>query len=222
MLDTTEIIMDLSTTIIAVGIGAIVFKKLDSFYRLLFWQVAVYLLLDPLAIFVAHCHLYNAWVYDLQILVEMVLLLSAAQVYFNSTQSKPVLLILFCCFLILFGVDVFYLTGNVKLAYHAAVWEDIVLSCICISILYFQLRKVNTYSSVAMVMASIGMIIYFACSIPYICIMYYLDQKDHPLAQELFQDIVVVLADLRYFLIAIAFFLASRNKTAQLTNLNHG
>jgi len=60
----------------------------------------------------------------------------------------------------------------------------------------------------------VGLLVYFASSIPYIALMGYLQEKQPELNTIMFQVINGVLANLRYLGVAIAFWLVKKNKFA--------
>lgn len=203
----TQIFLDLSTTFLAFGIGLIVFKRLKRFYRILFFQVLIYLFVDVAAtVFVP---VNNGWLYNVLIVIEAGFLLFAAQAYFNTQRSKKVLILLFGVFLSVFFADVFIFTGIVKFAHHAAITEGIILTGVYLFLLYEQLKQKIDRSSKAMIIASTGIALYFAGTIPYLGIMFYLRELDAALSKELFNNIVIVLALVRYLLVAIAFFIVA-------------
>ncbi len=215
MLAIKQILLDLSTTLLAFSIGVLVFKRLERFYRLLFFQVFTYLLVDGIALTIPFN---NGWLFNAFIPIETALLLLAAQAYYNTSKSKQLLLILFGFFLMVFLADIFFFTGIIHFAYHAAIAEGILLTCVYITVLYFQLMKKMDNSNIALVMASIGMVLYFACSVPYLCVLFYFQTLDPIFNQKLFQNIIVVLAIVRYFFIAIAFFIVKRKQEVNYFN----
>lgn len=222
MLDIKQIVFDLLSTVLATIIGLVVFRKLDRFYRLLLLQAIIYLVIDSIAsaLSIMPGNKYNnSWLYNIEILFETAVLFAAAQAYFNSNLSKQVLLIVFSFFLLVFCTDVFYLSSFSNFAFHAAIAEGLLMTVLYIIIMYFQfMKKADTFITAPVILASIGMILYFAASIPYLSVIFYLQKVNAGLNRELFQNIVVVLADVRYLFIAIAFFIAGRTSAAANTN----
>ena len=210
MLSVKQILLDLSTTLLAFGMGLMVFRKLERFYRILFFQVLIYLLVDLVASRVIGIN--NGWLYNVLILIETGLLLFAAQACFNTNQRKWILLAVYGGFLTVFLADVFFFTGIMNFAYHAAIAEGIILTGVYLFLLYIQLKQKIDNSSKAIIIASIGMVLYFAATVPYLGVMFYVHQSDVSLSKELFNNIVVVLALVRYLFIAIAFFIAGKKQ----------
>ncbi|MCW3071075.1 MAG: hypothetical protein JWO44_965 [Bacteroidetes bacterium] len=216
MIHINQTILIYSVTALAAVTGIIVFRKLQVFFKLLLLQVVLYLMGDRLGIKLKPDP--NAWVYNVLALFETLLLFLAAQVYFNSKRSRLVLQSLFFIFLIVFFIDFFLYDIFKIIFYHAVITEGLFFSAISITILYFQFRKAKTHLDTAIIVAVIGMLIYFACSTPYLCLISYIQKFDKELNKKLFQYIVVDLAGVRYMLIAIAFFIAGRRKTLSPAN----
>lgn len=207
-------VLELFTTFLAVGVGLALFRKLDRFHRLIFFQVTIFLLLDLFSLTLDN----NNWLYNIQIPIETALLFSAALTYFESTGSKRVLLILFTVFLIVYILDIIYFTGIMSFAYHAAIAEGFLITLVYTILLYVHLMNKKTGSAnAALIMASIGMIIYFACTIPYLCVMFYFQGLDPVGNDRIFVYIIVSMASLRYLFIAIAFFINGRKQQALRT-----
>jgi hypothetical protein len=226
MLDIKQIVLDLFTALLASAIGLIVFRRLNLFYRLLLLQVIIYVVIDSIAsaIGLISKNTYNnSWLYNVLIFIETSLLFAAAQAYFKSDTSKKVLLLFFGCFLIVFFADVFYLTDFRNFAYHAAITEGLFITGIYITLLYFQfMKKAHIFLTAPIILASVGMVLYFAGTIPDLCLVTYFQKIDPHLNQELFQNIVVVLGDVRYLFIALAFWGAGRiSDSAQIKQILH-
>jgi hypothetical protein len=203
----TQKLLDLSTTIIAFVIGLLAYKRLDRFHRLLFFQVFIYLIMDSYA-----CTLKgdNSWVYNLLMLMETTLLILAAKAYFG--RNNMWLIILWCVFLIVFFLDNFYLDKDTKFAFHGAIIEGLVFTFVYTIIIYTHvIKRKNTFLLSPVLWSSIGMVLYFACSVPYICMMFHFQKLDAVLNKLLFNQIIVVLGLGRYLCIAIAFFISNYN-----------
>ena len=215
MWDIKQILLDLSSTLLAFCVGLAVFSKLDRFNRILFLQVVVYLLADSFAILYPK---YSNLFFNLFMPIETLLLFSAALYYFNTKKSKAVLLILYVVFLIIYFPGVFSFGGISTFAHHAAITEGLLLTGINLVMLYVDFTQGKNGFSYPVTFAGTGMILYFASTIPFLCVMFYFQQQDSYQTKELFNKIVVFTAWLRYLFIAIAFFIASRkplNSTQQ-------
>ena len=213
-MDIINKLLPLSTAIAALIVGLAVYKHLIKFYRLLFFQVLIYLLIDCLSIpFMPN----NSWVLNIFVPMETALLFAAAQIYFDSTKSKYLLLLIYSLFVVIYLLDLIFITGINKFVYHAAIAEGICISVLYIIILYIQF---NRRFSLPLTFACLGLILYFACSIPYISTLFYFQKIDPILNQKLFQYIIVLLAHVRYSFIALAFFLVGKSTYMTYVNKN--
>ena len=209
MLPIKQILIDLSSTIIATSIGIMVLKKIRPFYKLLLLQVILYLIVDSIAANMKN----NAWIYNLYMPIEVMLLLIAAKHHLIIHKSKLILKIIFGIYFMIFMMDILLFTGLEKFAYHGAIIEGIIITGVFLTILYFHLiKRGSTKIDGALVLSSIGIILYFGATIPDLALIFYLQKINPSLNQMLFRNIVVTLASIRYLFIAISFYIeAQRN-----------
>lgn len=156
----------------------------------------------------------NTLVYNMFMPIEVALLVYAAFVLVGNNLNRWVFLAAYALFLLVF---LWELAPGI-FAYRSAMLEGLILTAIYILVLYNVLQKrIEKENALAAGLASLGMVLYFACTIPYLSILYYF-QKTNPLVnKELFRYIIVFLALLRYFLIA-ASFLVAFNKRPLVVN----
>lgn len=200
MLPLSQILMDLSTPIIAVLTGLLVYRKLPVFYRIFFFQALAYLVIDSYA----SRHRDNAMLYNIETIIEFSLVFLAANTYFQTKISKTVIFLLFLAFLLIFFYDIY--SSPDQLAYHAYILGGISVTGIYLMMLFFHFfEKNDAYQTPALVLTCLGIAIYFACMAPYLSMMYGLQEQDSSSNKKLFNLIIVMLSHIRYFLIAIAF-----------------
>lgn len=202
-------IFELLTTILAFGIGLFYFQRLNLFMRLLFIQVSVYLIGECFAVVVGQ----NNWLYNIIMPVEIGILLYSVEIYFKTVKSRVVVRGLYLFFLIIYFSDVIYFTQLANFAYHAAIAEGFIMTSVYTFLLYeLLMNRVNGKIDQPTILVSLGMVVYFACTVPYLCFMVYFQEKDSGLNDLIFQYVVISLASFRYLLIAVAFYLAGRKK----------
>ncbi|MCZ8286510.1 MAG: hypothetical protein O9353_13745, partial [Bacteroidia bacterium] len=80
MLPVIQILMDLSTTVLAILIGILAYRKLPVFYRILFFQALAYLLIDCYAATYRN----NEQAFNLEITIEISLVFLASSIYFRT------------------------------------------------------------------------------------------------------------------------------------------
>lgn len=207
MLSLQRILMDLSPMFIAILIGILVYKRLPVFYRILFFQVLSFIAIDIYATTIKNN---NAWLYNIEMIIEISLIFLAAYSYFNKVLSKRILIILFSLFLCILFINFYFYPSNM-LSNYAYITGGILITGIYLTILFshFYIRK-DDYLTAPLVISGLGIVLYFAGTIPYLSMMYSLQKKDAHFNQSLFQTIVVALAFIRYLFLAIAFFLLGK------------
>lgn len=205
-----QLIEELYTAILALIVGLVLFKKLTAFYRLLVFQVLLYVPIDMVATFVG----FNGFVFNALMPIETALLFLASAIYFNSYRSKLILFILYSIFLLIFFIDVLTLKETRLLANYSAGVQGIFVSVIFITILYshFMNKKNNINKDIGVVVVSIGVVLYFACAAPYLGTMYYLYELNPELSDRIFRWIIIPLGAIRYLLMSIAFLIAARTQ----------
>jgi len=203
------LLKELYTAILALIIGLVLFKNLTRFYRILFLQVFIYVVADIIAVSVGE----NGLVFNVLMPFETALLLLAAQAYFNSSNSKLILSLLYLIFLASFFTDIYFRTGISVLATYASSVQGFLISGVYITILffYFMKKKIKRFD-ISLSVSCIGLLIYFAPGAPYLSLIWYIQDFDPNLNEKLFIFIVVFLASIRYLCIAIAFYIAGTRK----------
>lgn len=207
-------VLESLTTILAALIGLLVFKQMNVFYRLLYVQTVIYLILDCIGYLLQHITRdHNSWIYNIVIVIETAFLLYAAQVYFSNATSRFILSLSFFFFITVYTANiVFSREGFWGFAFYGAISECVIITCVFLLILCVEfMRKEQLSSKLPMLLIAIGMILYFAGSIPDLSAAMTLEKQDPELNKKLFLSIVVVLAEFRYLFVAIAFFLMYRN-----------
>lgn len=202
MLPVIQILMDLSTTVLAILIGILAYRKLPVFYRILFFQALAYLLIDCYAATYRN----NEQAFNLEITIEISLVFLASSIYFKTKTSRLIISGLFLIFLLLFIFDIYSFPNRV--ANHAYIIAGIFITGIYLAILFYHfLGKKDNYHTSALVLTCLGTAIYFACMVPYMSMLYKLQDENAKSNQELFQLIVITLGHVRYFLVALAFLI---------------
>lgn len=207
-------IYELSGISIALFLGLFALRYINSFYRIYFIQLLVYIAVYILS-YIALIHNSNQWIYNIQMPFETGLLAWAGYRYFSLYKQKFLIL---TGYLIFLAVFIFELTINSPLAFasYSYVAESILLVVIYLSMLYSQLKKENrSWKRSPGIWIAIGIIIYFGGVVPYLSFMHYLNMHYRTLSYYLYNIITIGLANLRYILLAIGFWLIRRNSTTE-------
>lgn len=214
MLPISEILMDLSTTILAIFTGILAYRKLPVFYRILFFQVLAYLIIDCYAATYRN----NEQAYNISMLIEIGLFFLASHLYFKNFVSKWLSLTGYATFLMIWFFDI-YFQGKNRLADHAYIIGGIFITALYIRILFFHYtKKSDHFHTAPLLLSCLGVFIFFAGIVPYLSMMYYLQDLDAELNQRIFQYMMVYPAIIRYFLLAIAFLILRTKNSISPSN----
>lgn len=203
----TEITCILSALIF----GILAFRKSTSFFRTLFWQVVIWSLFYTASHVITlwqqahHLPIDNQWLMNIHLILETGLLLAAARFILPASISNT-----------------FFIGGTVIVLIVASIQGSLigfdnylnltdVAACLIISICYFtvffhlhQQETTKAWLSPEKLVC-VGILLYYVCSIPYVSMMHFLDSfpKMNTFLYHLISD---VLANVRYLLLAIAFY----------------
>lgn len=206
MTDYIQVLIDLSTTILAALLGLLLGKHLTLFYKLLLGQVLLYLVTDLIGIAM---HPRNTQVYNLFVPVEMGILMAASWTILKRSFAVWAFVSAYVVFLLVYLFEV----SSETFAYRSAIAQGFILTGAYLLVLYKVLQKeMPEENRLAVSLASTGMILYFACTIPYLSILYYFQKTNPEWNKELFRYIIVFLALVRYFMIAASFVVAYRKR----------
>ena len=202
-----ELVKDLATTILAVSTGLIFYNKIGLVGKLFLMQAFVYLLIDVIAANLSQ----SLWIYNLYLPVETILLFLAAKMELNTKRSGHFLAVLFITFLLIYLPELFFVKLNGDFVYISALTQYLFISSIYTFVLYERLDPSrNTRINLPIVIISFGLVVYSAGSIPCLAAMKELMSLDMLISKQLWQAIVVLLATLRYLLLAVGLALYSR------------
>jgi hypothetical protein len=221
---TTLILIECVVPILAFVVGAYTFSKLNRFYKLIFLQGVFYLITISGAYAVTFYQTENnlppnnQWFYNLCFPVECAILASAAIVYFSTKKATIRILTGYGLF---FAVYLFQIsiTGISGFANYAVVMEALLMVIVYLVILYecFKDESFDWKTSPEFWLC-LGMAVYFGCIVPYFSIINYLWQHNSDLTETLFEIIIHGFGNMRYFLIAISFWLFFRQQRISLVN----
>jgi hypothetical protein len=206
IIDIRQVIIDLSTTILAAGIGLAVYRKIDLPYKIIFWQVVLYLGFDTLGIAFSPD---NVAVYNFFMPIETALLTASAWLMLRTQYKHWLFTAGYALFI---AVYIFTFEAG-RFSVKASITEGLILSVFYLLVLFSVLQKrISHQVAVSHTLVSLGMVLYFACSVPFLSTLYYI-RDNHPLlGKDLFRYIIILLALLRYLLIAIGFLFAVPRK----------
>jgi hypothetical protein len=210
--------------LLAFGMGIFAYPYMNNFTRILFFQLVTWLMIFTVSyILTTYQHhqrlnMSNQWLYNIEMLVEFSLLVLAIHYLFADKFVLYLSGSLYSLFLIVLFAQL-KASGLSSFANYALAASGLTVTILYTLLLY---RKFKTDPSSLKkspeVIASIGLIIYFACNVPYFSLFNYLNVHYPDLSKKLFHMITDVLANVRYVCLAIAFWLVRKNGLAVNTN----
>ncbi len=199
-------------------LGLAAYKRLSTFYRIILYQVIVWLCfywgLHFLLIYQSKngLPLNNQWLMNIHLVVETSILCLAA--FFNSKDVTIRWSVIgsICLFIIVVFLQL-YQDGIRKYWHYADIIECISITFIFIQIIfkYVKNRTEFWYKSPELIIC-LGLLFYFGGSVPYISMLHYLQENNPDLNALLFRLINDVLCNFRYVLMGAAFLLIYKNK----------
>lgn len=147
---------------------------------------------------------------NIHLIGETFLLLGAAFVRIPEKPLKAVVGVVAVVFLFV----VFYLLTTAGIGRYFTTAD--VTECTIMTLLFgyillrTMLERRKEKHMVAVILVSTGILVYFACSVPLVALLNVIQQRDPKANDFLFFVINDVVANLRYLLMAIAFWLVAR------------
>ncbi len=158
-----------------------------------------------------HLPLDNQFVMNIHMIPETTLILAASYYYFKNPWKKKLTVVLWSIFILTWIVQVL-LTGIMNYFHYADLTACFIISVTSVLALYEAFLNAEVaWRSQPEVYICIGLLAYYASSVPYIALMVYL-QKYPDLNEYLFVVINGVLGNVRYLGATIAFWLIAKNK----------
>lgn len=220
-----QFINEFTPIIASVITGAVAYRQMTLFNRFLFFQVLTWLFIFLMSYTVTlyqkwqHVNPNNQWVLNLSMPLETSLLAMGAYHIFKRPTEK-IMAVLFTCLFLATSVVILIAQGISRFNVSLYVLESFVVLILYLMVFYRLFHSINTRQQIAEIWMCSGLIIYFCCNLPYFCFMNYLNEHHLDLSKVLFHIITDVLANLRYYCLAIGFWLIFR--TQSIKNLRNG
>lgn len=212
--------------IIALCMGIFVFRYLNPFQRIFFFQLlssSIVFIWGNVINFISNTyslHLSNHWLYNLYMPIEAGLLVFAAFEYFRTNRWKYLIGLGYVAFLSAFITEI-SINGLNTFSNHGYIAESALLLLLFLLVLYIHFTKGdNDWKSSPTTWISLGIVLYFGGAVPYLSFMQYL-QISHPkINLFLFYFIIEGLANVRYLLLALGFWFVRRNVLSKIHGIN--
>ena len=217
----STILLEYLAPLLAVLSGILSYKHFTFFWKLLFLQVLLYVIAIKLVYEITPVFHTNSnhWFYNGYLIIEIGLLCFAPLQLFKTTFEKLSLLLLFAFYVLVFAFQI-YLNGLDQFANFAFASAGFVVSLIYGYILYLSFQIPEwAHPRSAIIWASFGLILFFACNVPYFSLFNYLNTHFLTLSRFMFHVITDVLANARYFMLALAFYLVRKHAISKSQTL---
>lgn len=198
------LIEDMHTTALAVITGLLLFRKLNVFLKVLLLQTSIYLLVDTIALNEAFTAESNTFIYNLYVPVEFFLLLLA--IHYTPTLRIPrwTSYLIYVTYLLIYVPELLLVNWNTKLVVFSTLTAYLLASCVFIYVIYSTVNSDESFwFKISSVAVSLGIVIYCAGSIPCLAALFDVFKVSKETAQEVYQNTVLLLADIRYLFLAI-------------------
>ncbi len=217
-----QVIKESAFLFLAFGIGVYTFKKLDLFYKVIFFQVvmavAVYLSSYAITLYQRKngLQLNNQWLFNVYVFLEAILLIVAGLIYFEKRKVRLSIMVCLILFLLVFWYQILTM-GSTHFANYALIAEGVILILIYFAILYTQFSVPSfSWRASPEFWLCIGLIVYFGCNVPFMSMIHYMNLHYPKLNELLFHFITDVLGNMRYFFVTISFWLFFRQHTMKV------
>jgi hypothetical protein len=216
-----QLFIEILSPFAALVTGTFAYRSMNSFFRLLYWQLITWIVCYLAGYAVTMWQASqgkpadNQWIMNMHILLESGLLIMAARVAFPWNTLKKLALGAYGLFLVVF----IYLWSRRGISVYLH-YAD-VTACILITLFYLGLLfRFNRYRPLtgnyfSEKLVCTGILLYFACSVPYVVCMDYLRRHDPGLNKVLYHVINDLLANMRYVTLAVAFWRIGRTSISQ-------
>lgn|GEM_PF-3253327 len=215
---------EISGILVALLMGLYAFRYLTSLYKFFFYQLIAYILTYMLSYVVLafpSINLYpgsNQWLFNLDMPIETGLLVWPVYLYYKSSRERLLILLGYLIFLGILLSEII-VEGLRVFANYGAVAESILLLILYLIVAYSQFRwENNPWKSAPLIWVSVGILIYFVGTVPYLSLMHFLNLHYRILSYYLYNVITVGLSNLRYIMLAIGFWFIRHN--AQSSGIN--
>lgn len=207
-----DIVRDLAFVAVAFTLGILLYKRLSSFHRIHLYQIGLYLLNYAAARVVTTMqsaqglNTNNQWVFNIYILGEIGLILWAASRYYQTHAINRGILMGFVIFAISFVLQLFF-TGFMVFANYAFSVGGVVIVLVYIPIVLRSIQAKGTKTVVSSTFyISLSMLLFYACTAPYIGLIHYIQAKSPDLNFTLYTFTTEILSTVRYVLVAAGFW----------------
>jgi len=213
-----QIIRESLIVFIALFFGLRAYKYMRRFHTIVFMQLIAWILIYILSYGVTVFQkqkgipMNNQWLFNINMMVETILLSTAAYIFFNE-KFKKMLTIILLIFFLFFAIIEFIRDGFYLFNVQVYIVQSLVVALLFSKIL-FDCFYNNRFFKLKLpeLLISAGILLFFACNLPYLSLFNYLNENYARESLFLFQIITEVLSNMRYLLLTVGFWLITNKK----------
>lgn len=209
-----QIIKECSGILPALVVGFYNYRYLNRFAKILFLQLVIWIVVYLISYVITnyqrahHISQNNQWIFNINMLIETTLLLFSARCFFISEKNLFYLSMVYVAFLSVFTFQIIT-HGLSDYSSLSDLFESAIFTALFSFILYKLFHeKMKFWFNVPDIWISIGLLFYFACSVPYIAFFDTLEAAPASLSKNLFRIIIDFLANIRYWFFAMGLYLS--------------
>jgi hypothetical protein len=218
---TTQILYEATSLALALITGIFAYLYMNKSMRMLFFQLIFWILVYMLGYVITNYQktnnmpMNNQWLFNLYIPIEFLMLTIAVYYFISDKLIRYFISASYVVFLLLVAYQISS-SGSEKFIHYSMAIGGIIMTSLFILILYKKFSSdPESWKYSPEVWSSLGLIIYFACNVPFISSLSYLNEKSPETSKTLFHYVTDNLAIIRYGMLAIAFLLVRKNKSTR-------
>ncbi len=192
---------------LALFIGVIAYPSFTGFHKNMFWQLSIWIFFYIASHIIPFLNNNNHFLFNSAILFEFTFILLGIRLYFAAHLNLRWLSTLAIILIPLFTLIEIYVKGYTQLTNYTYAIGGVCVSLFLLIILHQAFLK----KQYALVWICSGLILYFLVAAPYFAMLHYLNRAHLKLSEFLFFIIVDVLANFRYSLLALGFWLVYKS-----------
>lgn len=208
-----QILWESGGAIVALISGIYFYRKLNAFYRIMFLELLLCLLLYSLSHLVTSYQRNhnvpenNHWVFNINTASETVVLLFAAYSFFSTKPFKLTIVFTICAFIAIFSLLLIY-NGPLQFNVTGYSIESFIIIITFSTVIFVCTR--NGFATKCEVWASAGLVLFFAGNLPYFSAFNFLTSNYFRVSESMYLFFTLTLQHVRFLLLAIGFYFSYR------------
>jgi hypothetical protein len=214
-----ELITEIGAVLVAILFGLLAFKNLNRFESLLFFTCLLWVIFYCVAYLVAYLQppelRNNHWVHNVYMLMETSTLIYAIRGLYQRKILKRLAMAGFLIFIFVYFWQLVF-SGIGHYAYRADIASSIVMSVLCITVLFEKIVETNGFVLSPDFWILLGLLVYFGCSVPFVSLFSFISKQPQHVSSSIYHLINDNLSNIRYSFLCFAFLMIYNKKRAKV------